>query len=37
MNFLCGVNGFSMGFLWGFKRMPMGFPLDSYEISMVFL
>ena len=26
-----------MGFLWGFKRMSMGFPLDSYGIPVVFL
>ena len=38
MEFLGGVDGISMGSLWGFKRMSMamGFLLDSCVVSMGF-
>ena len=34
MGFLWDVHGCSLEFLWGFRGMPMGFPLDFYQISM---
>ena len=33
----CRVDGTSMGLLWGFKRISIGLPLNSYGISMIFL
>ena len=37
MIFLEDFYGISEGMLWEFNSILMGFPLGSYEISMVFL